>query len=90
MVERGCRLPGICPQFIHALHPELLGAISDSHQVYPSSFLDTTGSGWGDIKGITSKVDYLRDLGVDIVWVSPSKSPSILPHNRALTQTILC
>lgn len=79
----------MCLQFVHALHSELLEANSESHQVYPSSFLDTTGSGWGDIKGITSKVDYLKDLGVDIVWVSPSKSPSILPHNRAPTQTIL-
>ena len=30
--------------------------------------------GWGDVKGITSKVDYLKTLGVNIVWVSPSKS----------------
>ena len=41
------------------------------YQVYPSSFLDTNGDGWGDIKGITSKLDYLKQLGVDIVWVSP-------------------
>ncbi|KAI9722230.1 MAG: hypothetical protein M1812_001702 [Candelaria pacifica] len=46
------------------------------YQVYPSSFLDTKGSGWGDIKGITSKLDYLKELGIDIVWVSPIyKSP---------------
>lgn len=43
------------------------------YQVYPSSFLDTNGDGWGDIKGITSKLDYLKQLGVDIVWVSPSQ-----------------
>ena len=42
-------------------------------QVYPSSFLDTNGDGWGNVKGITSKVDYLKELGVDIVWVSPSQ-----------------
>ena len=41
-------------------------------QIYPSSFLDSNGDGWGDIKGITSKLDYLKELGVDIVWVSPS------------------
>lgn len=46
------------------------------YQVYPSSFLDTNDDGWGDIKGITSKLDYLKQLGVDIVWVSPIyKSP---------------
>lgn len=46
------------------------------YQVYPSSFRDTNRDGWGDVKGIASRVDYLRDLGVDIVWVSPMyKSP---------------
>ncbi|CAK4028360.1 glycoside hydrolase [Lecanosticta acicola] len=49
------------------------------YQIYPSSF-KSTGSGntpgWGDIKGITSKLDYLHELGVDVVWLSPVyKSP---------------
>ena len=44
--------------------------------MYPSSFKDTDDNGWGDVKGITSKLDYLKELGVDIVWVSPIyKSP---------------
>ena len=43
------------------------------YQVYPSSFLDTNGDGWGNVNGITSKLDYLKELGVDIVWVSPSQ-----------------
>jgi oligo-1,6-glucosidase len=44
--------------------------------VYPASFLDTNGDGWGDVPGITNKLDYLKDLGVDVVWVSPIyKSP---------------
>lgn len=42
------------------------------YQIYPSSFKDSNGDGWGDVKGITSKLDYLKELGVDIVWTSPS------------------
>ena len=46
------------------------------YQIYPSSFQDTNDDGWGDVKGITSRVDYLKELGVDIVWTSPIyKSP---------------
>ena len=50
-------------------------------QVYPSSFLDTNEDGWGNVKGITSKVDYLKELGVDIVWVSPSQLCLTLQQN---------
>lgn len=46
------------------------------YQVYPRSFQDTNGDGIGDLKGITSRLDYLADLGVDVVWLSPVyKSP---------------
>ena len=50
-----------------------LSADLTGQQIYPSSFLDTNQDGWGDIKGITSKLDYLKSLGVDIVWISPSQ-----------------
>jgi len=41
------------------------------YQIYPRSFFDTDGDGLGDIKGITQKVSYLKDLGIDAVWLSP-------------------
>ena len=41
------------------------------YQIYPYSFKDTTGIGIGDLNGITSKLPYLRDLGVDIIWLCP-------------------
>ena len=46
------------------------------YQIYPRSFQDSNGDGIGDLKGITSRLDYLADLGVDVVWLSPVyKSP---------------
>lgn len=46
------------------------------YQIYPASFQDTNGDGWGDVKGITSRLDYLKSLGVDVIWSSPIfKSP---------------
>ena len=46
------------------------------YQIYPKSFNDTTGSGEGDIKGIIEKLDYLKELGVEVIWITPMyKSP---------------
>lgn len=42
-----------------------------AYQIYPKSFLDTNADGKGDIQGILSKLDYLKDLGIDILWISP-------------------
>lgn len=44
---------------------------STVYQIYPKSFLDTTGNGVGDINGIISKLDYLHELGVDVIWLTP-------------------
>ena len=48
------------------------------YQIYPSSFKDDNNDGMGDLKGITSKLDYIKSLGVDVVWLSPMfKSPDV-------------
>lgn len=42
-----------------------------AYQIYPKSFMDSNGDGIGDLRGIISKLDYLKDLGIDILWISP-------------------
>lgn len=47
------------------------------YQIYPRSFMDSNGDGIGDLKGITSRLDYLKYLGIDVIWLSPIyKSPN--------------
>lgn len=41
------------------------------YQIYPASFKDSNDDGWGDLKGISSKLEYVKDLGVDAIWISP-------------------
>ena len=41
------------------------------YQIYPKSFRDTNGDGFGDIPGVIEKLDYLQDLGVDYLWLTP-------------------
>lgn len=49
-----------------------------AYQIYPKSFCDSNGDGIGDLRGIISKLDYLKELGVDIIWLSPIyKSPFV-------------
>ena len=49
-----------------------------AYQIYPKSFLDTNEDGIGDLRGIISKLDYLKKLGIDIIWLSPIyKSPFV-------------
>ena len=41
------------------------------YPIYPKSFMDSNGDGFGDLKGVTAKLDYLADLGVDYLWLTP-------------------
>lgn len=41
------------------------------YQIYPSSFYDSNGDGLGDIRGVIQKLDYLKELGVDAIWLNP-------------------
>ena len=41
------------------------------YQIYPRSFKDSNGDGIGDIRGILEKLDYLKNLGIDAIWLSP-------------------
>ncbi len=48
-----------------------------AYQIYPRSFMDYNNDGIGDLKGIISKLDYLKDLGIDVIWICPMyKSPN--------------
>jgi oligo-1,6-glucosidase len=47
------------------------------YQIYPRSFKDANGDGIGDLQGIISELDYLKNLGIDVLWLSPCfKSPN--------------
>jgi alpha-glucosidase len=48
-----------------------------AYQIYPRSFMDSNGDGIGDLNGITERLDYLKDLGIDVIWICPMfKSPN--------------
>ena len=41
------------------------------YQIYPKSFQDTNGDGFGDLRGVIERLDYLQELGVDYLWITP-------------------
>lgn len=41
------------------------------YQIYPRSFKDSNGDGIGDLQGVIGKLDYLKELGIDVIWMSP-------------------
>ena len=56
------------------------------YQIYPRSYADSNGDGIGDINGITSKLDYLKLLGIDVIWLSPINRPTM---TTAMTSAIM-
>ena len=59
-----------------------------AYQIYPKSFLDTNGDGIGDSKGIISKLDYLKELGIDIIWLSPVYESPFVDQDMTFPITI--
>ncbi|HTY01260.1 MAG TPA: alpha-amylase family glycosyl hydrolase [Bacteroidota bacterium] len=57
-----CEIPHDCPAWVH-------GAVF--YQIYPQTFFDSNGDGIGDLPGITKKLDYVKSLGVDAIWLNP-------------------
>ena len=48
-----------------------------AYQIYPRSFMDSNGDGIGDLNGVTQKLDYIKSLGIDVIWICPMyKSPN--------------
>ena len=41
------------------------------YQIYPKSFMDANGDGLGDLRGVIEKLDYLKELGINVIWMSP-------------------
>jgi len=72
-VEHLCKLIGYTPEKVitkEEVDPKWWKE-SVIYQIYPRSFKDSNGDGIGDLQGIISKLDYLKDLGVDVLWLSP-------------------
>lgn len=71
-VERAANAPGAMPEQAHIIASDRAWWQSVvGYQIYPASFADSNGDGIGDIPGIIGKLDYLADLGIGFIWLSP-------------------
>ncbi len=64
-----CCAPGFAQSSAQATDPWWKHAVI--YEIYPRSFQDSNGDGMGDLNGITQRLDYLKDLGVDAIWIAP-------------------
>ena len=58
------------------------------YHIYPSSFQDSDGNGIGDLKGIQSRLDYIRSIGVNTIWLSPIFSSEFRQHTPKVSESV--
>ena len=63
-----------------------VGERSGSYQIYPRSFMDSNGDGVGDLRGIKSRLSYLKLLGIDVIWLSPVYQS---PNDETVTISVI-
>ena len=56
------------------------------YQVYPRSFMDANGDGIGDLQGVTSRLDYLQELGIDVIDLEDLQGPDLARRLKALSR----
>ena len=56
------------------------------YQIYPKSFMDANGDGMGDLQGVISKLDYLKELGIDVIDLEDLQGPDLARRLKALSR----
>lgn len=72
------------------LHEHLWWKEAVVYQIYPISFFDSNGDGIGDLNGIYAKLDYIQDLGVDVLWLSPIYRSPLADMGYDMYVAVLC
>ena len=60
------------------------------YQIWPKSFYDGNGDGIGDLYGVIEKLDYLKELGIDMIWLSPVYASPLDMISRTINRSIRC